>query len=216
MDNIKLELEKIKKSTEEATKADANTVQENLAALNRVSERLLDIKTESSDKKCDTETFKVYKLSTQTPIFKGNSEDDVDRWLYGVEADMNLINMPHNMKVKFLNYYLKNQAFHVWRELVDKGVLDWETFKDEFRKQFSVTNKALIYREKLKELKQRGTVSEYNDTFCELKYNAGKMQDIEALTYCRMLKTTFRSPHFSYFSYIMYICIYISSRANRA
>jgi hypothetical protein len=99
IENIKAELDNIKKSTSESTQVDGEKVRENLAASNRVSEKLAEVTTGFADKKCDTEVVKNYKLSSQTPIFKGSSEDDVERWLYGVEADMNLIHMPHNMTV---------------------------------------------------------------------------------------------------------------------
>jgi hypothetical protein len=124
------------------------------------------------------------KLSSLTPVFKGNSDEDVDKWIYGIEADMRQMKMQAENRVMALNYFVKNQAFYVWRELVEtQRVSDWEIFKEKFRAQFRMNNKALVYREKLAELRQKGTVSEYNDSFFELKSNAGEMSDIEALTY---------------------------------
>jgi hypothetical protein len=127
---------------------------------------------------------KAIALSSNIPIFKGRSDEDVENWLFLVETNMSLLDIPEKQKILSIANFLKNQAFYVYKKLIEEeSIEEWEVFKDQFKKQFLKMNYALSIRDKLRNIRQTRSVCDYNDEFTELSSQAWNIADIEALAY---------------------------------
>jgi hypothetical protein len=52
-------------------------------------------------------------------VFRGNSDEEIDTWLHRIDQDMDNIKTPEYMRVKAIYNHVENQAFYVWRDLVE-------------------------------------------------------------------------------------------------
>lgn len=101
----------------------------------------------------------------------------VEAWLYTVSKYCELVRMyDEEQRVLFAVALLRDGAVTWWRQLEnDSSVVtphDWNGFCEAFRTEFKPENAEQLARQKLQELRQRGSVSSYirifRDTMLEL------------------------------------------------
>ena len=157
---------------------DAEITNEDRVNFKEITEKLAQVLGQRTN---NVEPFKRVFLDKSTPKFFGRHEEDVDLWIYRIEKKFGQCGMPAGGKVEAVADFLDGQAFHVYKELDDRGVQNWPEFKREFRARFTMADKAIAVRDKMNALRQTGSVAEYNDKFLELKAQAGKMEEQDAL-----------------------------------
>ena len=123
------------------------------------------------------------------PFSGGTSPGDrVDLWLFTMERYCDAVNMKPEQRVPFAATFLRSGAATWWRAhltLVREGkeqlIIDWERFAGSLLAQFKPVNWKKIARDKLHNLRQTGSVSQYVYTFHALCLDVGHVSEDEKL-----------------------------------
>ena len=96
------------------------------------------------------------------PTFDG---DNVDDWLFRIEEYFDVANTPEDQHIKIASFHMIEPAYAWYKWMIkNQYTQDWMIFADALQKRFG-TNLYDNPREALKELKQQGTVAEYQSQF---------------------------------------------------
>ena len=108
-------------------------------------------------------THIVHKdLKRDLPTFDGT---DVDDWLFRLEEYFDATGIPLEQRIKFASFHMIGLAYAWYKWLIRNDYTrDWLVFVDALQKRFG-TNLYTNPQEALKELKQQGTVADYQNQF---------------------------------------------------
>ncbi len=99
-----------------------------------------------------------------------------------MERNLNSLKIREDDRIDAIVNHVKNQANAVYKQLAKEKYISWFEFKLKFSDHFKTTKKEFILRDQLSKLKQKTTVIEYSDEFCDLKTKLGEnIKDNEAL-----------------------------------
>ena len=156
------EIEKLKKQVEELRNEAKNdrTIYSKIDELNQEFEklqRLKDVEPKSNNSK--------QKMSSQLPKFSGRSNEDVEKWIFTIERDMDYNDIDYHKRMLAIASLLDGHPFHMYKKYMEsEKTKSWSEFKNMLRQMFATTNKDLDIRIKLRNLKQGSmAVEEFND-----------------------------------------------------
>ena len=103
--------------------------------------------------------------SSQT-VFSGKSSEDVDAWLYTLDLNLDVANIPERLRVSYAGSYMKDQALQYFRQIKSrKQNINWIEFQKEFKKRFRAPDYDQKLLRKVMDFKQIGSISKYVDEF---------------------------------------------------
>ncbi|KAG2191851.1 hypothetical protein INT47_002866, partial [Mucor saturninus] len=111
------------------------------------------------------------------------SANEIDGWIRSVERFAELHRMDYDSWTSYAITLLRDRADVWWRRLEDNGTRtsDWRTFtrllNDNFRPVHSIQNA----RDRIRSLRQSGSIESYIDTFQDLRMDIPSMTEDEAL-----------------------------------
>lgn len=137
------------------------------------------------------ESVKLPKPST----YHGNS-NRLDSWIYELELYFVNLGVPESRKVGLAVSFLRDAALLWWRSMCQRGNMPttWDTFTYGIRSQFLPKNQYQAARNKLRNLRQTGSVQQYNLNFNSITLEVPDLSNAEALDkYIAGLKPQTRS-----------------------
>ncbi len=96
-----------------------------------------------------------YKLDARTPIFKSNSDEDIETWLYKMETALEYANVPVNMYLVAISNYVEGTAFEMVMT-ARKEKRSWMYLRAQLIKTFHSTFKDFNLKSKTFGLKDGG------------------------------------------------------------
>jgi hypothetical protein len=103
--------------------------------------------------------------STKTlQFFSGKAEEDLDQWKFEMERYFQKSGIRNHRKVDFSVEYLRGSAKLFYRRIPQVELLDWDEFYQLLPQNYEPQNKQIHYRNKLKSLKQTGSIEEYDNS----------------------------------------------------
>ncbi|KAJ1406999.1 Retrotransposon gag domain [Sesbania bispinosa] len=99
-------------------------------------------------------------LKRDLPMFDGN---DVDDWIFRLEEYFDITGIPLEQRIKFASFHMVGPSYAWYKWLIRNNYTqDWLVFVDALHKRFG-TDLYTNPQEALKELKQQGTVADYQN-----------------------------------------------------
>ena len=138
------EIEKLKKQVEELRNEAKNdrTIYSKIDELNQEFEklqRLKDVEPKSNNSK--------QKMSSQLPKFSGRSNEDVEKWIFTIERDMDYNDIDYHKRMLAIASLLDGHPFHMYKKYMEsEKTKSWSEFKNMLRQMFATTNKDLDIR----------------------------------------------------------------------
>jgi RNase H-like domain found in reverse transcriptase/Reverse transcriptase (RNA-dependent DNA polymerase)/Integrase zinc binding domain/Ty3 transposon capsid-like protein/gag-polyprotein putative aspartyl protease/Zinc knuckle len=128
---------------------------------------------------------KTAQLDKNTPKFHGNSNEDVDDWLYKIRRNLTLASIPESKWFDAITNYVQGKAGVYFRRLREGGYITYAVFEKTFRSRFRPLDHISRVRNKLIHLKQSGSFDDYLDTFLVLctQLESNELSDKEKLHY---------------------------------
>jgi hypothetical protein len=148
---------------------------------------------EIQQSKRSKQTSNVSMVSAKPPKpdpFSGSTSpgDRVDLWLFTMERYCDAVKMQAEQRVPFAATFLRSGAATWWRahltlvrEEKEQLITDWSRFSASITAQFKPVNWRKIARDKLHNLRQIGSVSQYVYTFHALCLDVGNISEDEKL-----------------------------------
>lgn len=131
--------------------------------------------------KRDKLSEKVAKLSDSIPKF-GQDKVDVNEWLFQIESNMELNNIPKNARLLAALPFVKKTAYHTLKKHIQR-YSDWAEFRDDMIKMFAPVDADRLNRAKLITLRQGDSFEKFSTEFQYLVALLPEMKDSEKLTY---------------------------------
>ena len=113
---------------------------------------------------------KTYKLDNSIPVFNNNNKEDgvkINDWLFIVESNMELLEVPEERKVLLVTPLLRGVAFQMAKQSYLES-RQWNEFKADLLKTFMPVNHERTTRTRLLQLKQTDSFSKYSKEFLYL------------------------------------------------
>ena len=120
------------------------------------------------------------KLDSRTPVFNGNNMK-VSDWLFLVENQMLVDDVPADKKLRLLAQFLRGTALNMLKRQISKGNSDWNDFKEVLIKTFQAQGYERSLRTKLLNLKQTDSFEKYSSEFQYICSQLGSMSDVDLL-----------------------------------
>jgi hypothetical protein len=113
----------------------------------------------------NTNMPKNYKLDSNTPIFSSKPGENILDWLFVIENNLRLANVPIQMYIIAVTSYLKGTALQMLKAFRTRGQTDWIAFKTELLRTFRPVDHERIIRTKLLNLKHSENFDKYSNDF---------------------------------------------------
>ena len=100
------------------------------------------------------------------PTFSGKADEDLETWLFTLNQNFELVNVPISKRVLCASTYLRGNAnleFQRWTK--ESGSLIWFEFEKRLRDTYIPSNNLDILFDKIRKLYQSSTVRKYTDEF---------------------------------------------------
>ena len=107
-----------------------------------------------------------YKLGPNTMVYGDlNDKRSIMDWLFNIETNMSLANIPSNLKISIASSYLRGIAFQMVKRYHNEKNTDWNHFKKELIKTFLPPNYELSIRTRFLNLRQTAGFESYSRDF---------------------------------------------------
>ena len=94
-----------------------------------------------ANERMEENTKILAKLSPSQPIFYGNEDEDIEKWLFVTDINLENAGVNDTNKVKAIITYLRDNALQVIKQVVKKNVnISWELVKQTLRSTFRRKN----------------------------------------------------------------------------
>nr|KYP42269.1 hypothetical protein KK1_036311 [Cajanus cajan] len=113
-------------------------------------------------------------LKCDLPSFDGT---DVDDWIFRLEEYFDITGIPLEQRIKYASFHMVGPAYAWYKWIIRNNYTqDWLVFVDALYKHFG-TDLYTNPQEALKELKQQGTVADYQNQFEALSTKVTGLSD---------------------------------------
>jgi hypothetical protein len=128
-----------------------------------------------------TSTSKSYKLDANTPIFTSKPGENILDWLFVIENNLQLANVPAPMHIVAVSSYLKGTAMQMLKAFRKRGQTDWLLFKKDLLRTFRPVDHERIIRTKLLNLKQTDNFDKFSNDFLYWANQIPEMSEADKL-----------------------------------
>ena len=123
------------------------------------------------------QTPKARNLNSAQTIFSGNTNENVDEWLYNTKLNLDMAHISNDEQVKMAATYLKQVAQQFYRHKIQTSgeFTSWDQFQQDMRQQYLPPNYNATLLINLEKLKHTDTVEKYVHDFL---YIANQLHDV--------------------------------------